>query len=307
MELSIVSTLYNSASYVDDFYQRISAQAQSLCVDYEIVFVDDGSPDTSLQIAVALSESDDRVKVIELSRNHGHHRAMMIGLDHSSGDLVFLTDVDLEEVPENLGLFWERFHLQDSVDVVYGIHQEKKSPFFRKMLSDLFYKVFNALSPLKISDRALVSRLMARDYVESLLQYREREIFFPGLWEDAGFKQIPIEVDKEYQGNSSYTLVKRLKLSVDAITSFSSTPLSLIFYLGVGMSMASMLAVAYLVFRHWFLGESVPGWASIIASIYLTGGLIIFSLGVIGAYLSRIFSEVKQRPYSIIRKIHESH
>ena len=102
MELSIVSTLYNSASYVDDFYQRISAQAQSLCVDYEIVFVDDGSPDTSLQIAVALSESDDRVKVIELSRNHGHHRAMMIGLDHSSGDLVFLTDVDLEEVPENL-------------------------------------------------------------------------------------------------------------------------------------------------------------------------------------------------------------
>ena len=306
MQLSIVTTLYNSAVYIDEFYRRILSQAQAICADFELILVDDGSPDDSLEVAVALSRDDGRVKVIELSRNHGHHRAMMIGLEHACGELVFLIDVDLEEQPENLSLFWERLHQQDTVDVVFGTQPEKKTPFFRKTLSKSFYSVFNALSPIKISDRALVSRLMTKDYVQSLLQYRERDIFLPALWVDAGYSQVSVEVDKEFNGNSSYTLRKRVKLSIDAVTAFSSTPLSLIFYLGTGMSLVAGLVVIYLIFRHFFLDQSVPGWMSIIASIYLTGGLIIFSLGIIGVYMSRIFLEIKQRPYSIIRKIHGS-
>ncbi|EED32002.1 hypothetical protein NOR53_3064 [gamma proteobacterium NOR5-3] len=306
MQLSIVTTLYNSAAYIDEFYRQIISQAETLCADFELIFVDDGSPDDSLAVAVALTQHDGRVKVIELSRNHGHHRAMMIGLEHACGDLVFLIDVDLEEKPKNLSLFWKRLHQQDTIDVVYGTQPEKKTPFFRKTLSKSFYTVFNGLSPIKISDRALVSRLMTRNYVQSLLQYREREIFLPALWEDAGYRQVSVEVDKEFNGNSSYTLTKRIKLSIDAITSFSSTPLSLIFYLGTGMSSIAGLVVIYLAFRHFFLDQSATGWASTIASIYLTGGLIIFSLGIIGVYLSRIFLEVKQRPYSIVRKIHGS-
>lgn len=302
-ELSIVCSLYQSARYVDEFYARSSTVAQALGVTYEIVFVDDGSPDDSLARALALAADDARVVVVELSRNHGHHRAMLTGLETARGQYVFLTDVDLEEAPENLQLFWEALQAGDGLDVVYGVQPGKAASGLRKWFSGSFYVIFNALSVVKISNRELVSRLMTRDFVDALLRYRERELFLPALWADAGFRQQAITVDKQFDGASTYTLMRKVRLAVDAVTSFSSRPLLFIFFLGLAMSMGSALLIVWLVLKRLFLETPLLGWTSTLASIYFIGGLVLFSLGIIGIYLSKIFAEVKARPYPIVRRI----
>ena len=301
-ELSIVCTLYQSERYIDEFHARSSKVAQALGLSYEIVFVDDGSPDASLARAVALAADDPHVTVVELSRNHGHHRAMLTGLEAARGQYVFLTDVDLEEAPENLQLFWETMHGADELDAVYGEQPSKATSGLRKWLSESFYVIFNALSAVKIRNRELVSRLMTREFVNALLSYKERELFLPALWTDVGFKQRAVEVDKQFNGHSTYTIGRKIRLAVDAITSFSSRPLLFIFFLGLVMSVCSALFIVWLVLLRLFFEVPLLGWTSTLASIYLIGGLVLFSLGIIGIYMSKIFAEVKARPYPIVRR-----
>jgi putative glycosyltransferase len=307
MKLSIVTTLYCSTKHISEFYTRIVAQVDELSEvadSYEIVFVDDGSPDDSLQKVIELSEQDSHVKVIELSKNHGHHRAMMIGLEHSSGEKVFLIDCDLEEPPENLGIFWRELSQLPSVDLVYGEQLEKEGSGLKKYFSMWFYKVFNSLSNVEIPDNELVTRLMNRNVVDAMLRYRESELFLPGVWADVGFRRQAIPTNKAFNGESSYTISKRAAMAVDAITSFSTKPLLYVFYFGFVMSLLSFVFALYLVGNKLFLGTPVNGWTSILVSLYLIGGMIIFCVGAVGLYLSRVFSEVKQRPLSLVRKIH---
>lgn len=304
MKLSIVTTLYQSSMYVNDFYARIKVLAQQLTDDYEIIFVDDGSPDDSLDKAITISKSDSSVAVIELSRNFGHHRAMMVGMENATGEFVFLIDCDLEEPPELLTEFWEGINSDKSLDMVYGLQEEKTGSFFKKQASSSFYKIFNFFSFVKIPENELVSRLMTRQYVEALLSYKERELFIPGVWADVGFNTKGINSKKTFDGNSSYSFRKRISMATDAITSFSTKPLTYIFYLGLTISLISGLIVIYLVLNKLMFNGTLSGWTSMIASLYLIGGIIIFSIGVIGIYLSRIFSEVKGRPNSLIRCIH---
>ena len=148
MKLSIVTTLYKSSPYIDEFYARISKEAQKITDDYEIIFVDDGSPDDSLQKAVALYEKDSKVKVIELSRNFGHHKAIMTGLSHAKGEFVFLIDSDLEEEPELLGKFWEELHKEKELDVVFGVQESRKGGWFEKFTGGLFWKLINFMDGL---------------------------------------------------------------------------------------------------------------------------------------------------------------
>lgn len=305
MELSIVTTLYRSARYIREFHERITREAERLAVSYELIFVNDGSPDDSLAEALKIYAVDSRVKVVDLSRNFGHHRAMMCGIRQAAGKRVFLIDVDLEEIPENLGRFWYEMESNHEVDVVAGALEEKTVPLLKKATSGIFYKLFNTFSTVKISDRELVSRLMNREYVNALAEYNEREIFFPAIWADAGFVQKTVVATKTFDGNSSYTFRKKLVMAVDAITSFSSRPLIYIFYLGSVFSIGAMIFIAYLVFRKMFLGQVFIGWTSLMAVLFLIGGIIIFSLGVIGIYVSKIYAEVKARPNSIVRKIYQ--
>ena len=305
MNLSIVTTLYQYSRYIAEFHRRISAEAVKLTPDYEIVFVNDGSSDESLAIARQICGFDSKVSVIDLSRNFGHHRAMMSGLQHAIGKRVFLIDVDLEELPESLSEFWQAMEEDPEIDVVVGELAEKMVPFFKKFSSNLFYKVFNTLSVTQISSREIVSRLMDRSYVDALIVYREKEIFFPAIWVDAGFRQKKIPVTKSYDGYSTYTLKKRLTMAVEAITSFSSTPLIYIFYLGLLFSAGAFLFIVALLFRKVFFGHVMHGWTSLMATLFLVGGIIIFSLGVVGIYVSKIYIEIKARPNSIIRKIYK--
>jgi putative glycosyltransferase len=258
MKLSIVTTLYYSAPYIDEFYQRITHQARLSTDNYEIIFVNDGSPDSSLGVAQQIAKKDPGVKVIDLPKNYGHHRAMMIGLEYSCGEYVYLTDIDLEEPPESLGQFWDKITSDSEIDVVYGITTEKERPLVRSFLSNAFYTLFNHLSDTRISPDDMVSRIMRRNYVDALLLHPERELFIAALWPHMGFRQIGIKTAKTFKGASTYTLGKRFKMAVSAVTSFSSKPLVYIFYLGMGITLlaaiVSIFVLAYKMLANELLG-----------------------------------------------------
>jgi len=304
MELSIVTTLYRSASYLEEFYTRVSAAAKEITDEYEIIFVNDGSPDNSLDIAVSLYERDTRVRVIDLSRNFGHHKAIMTGLAHAKGELVFLIDCDLEEEPELLGKFCDKLKSSD-VDVVYGVQQKRKGNFFERITGSIFYRMINLVSSYPIPVNSITVRLMSKRYVASLVEHRDREIFLVGLWAITGFKQVPVVVEKHNKGSTTYDFGRKISNLVNAVTSFSNKPLVFIFYLGCVIIFLSSIGALNLIVRRIFLGILPEGWSSVIVSIWLLGGLTIFCLGVIGVYLSKIFTETKQRPYTVIKKIYE--
>lgn len=306
MKLSIVTTLYKSSPYIDEFYERVSKGAQKITQEYEIVFVDDGSPDDSLQKAIALYEKDTKVKVIELSRNFGHHKAIMTGLSHAKGEFIFLLDSDLEEEPELLGKFWEELHKDSDTDVVGAKQKEiRKTALKESLASKLFYKVFNHMADIKIPHNELVARLMRRNFVDALLKYEEKNIFLPGIWNSLGFKLKYIDAVKSANGNSTYTLVKKIILSTDAIISFSIKPLIYLSVVGLFIFITSFIFILYLILQRVVMSEVTLGWTSVIASIWSVGGMIMFSLGVIGMYLAKVLSEVKSRPLTIIKKIYK--
>lgn len=304
--LSIVGTLYCSSPYVVEFVMRAAAAAQAIGDSYEIVLVNDGSPDDSLEIAKQLSTSHSHVKVVDLARNFGHHRAMMIGLLHAEGDRIFLIDVDLEEPPELLVHFWHRMSSDPDIDVVYGQLERRKGRWFERVSGELFYSAINWLGGVSVPRNVATARLMTRRYVDALTAYREREIFMAGLWATTGFRQEPFRMVKGHKGETTYSLRRKLSILVNSITSFSNRPLRLIFYTGFGISTISCLYAAYLVFMRLAYGSQATGWASLIVSVWLLSGLIILFLGIIGIYLAKIFIEVKQRPYATVRGIHRS-
>lgn len=306
MKLSIVATLYKSEPYIDEFYQRASEAADKLfSTDYEIILVNDGSPDNSLDKAVELSKHDDKVKVVNLSRNFGHHKAMMTGLMHAKGELVFLIDSDLEEQPEWLELFYEKMNATQA-DVVYGVQETRKGGWFERLSGGLFYKAFNLFGHVKIPESLVTTRLMSKDYVQALVLHQETDSFIAGLWQLTGFDQVEIRLKKLSTSPTTYSLGKKLSLLVNAVTAFSNYPLILIFYLGVGVSLLSVTYILFLI-ANWFVYDNpLQGWTSLIASVWLFGGLILAALGVIGIYLGKVFIEVKRRPYTIIKAIYQN-
>jgi putative glycosyltransferase len=305
MRLSIVATLYQSAAYIGEFCQRASAAAKQIAgEDYEIILVNDGSPDNSLDVAVKLSESDPHVVVIDLSRNFGHHKAMMTGLANATGQRVFLIDSDLEEEPEWL-LSFERQMDAEASDVVYGIQSKRKGGFVEQITGGFFYRVFRLLTGIEQPNNIVTARLMSRRYVDALLLHRERELNIGGLWIVTGFKQCHQTVQKHSTSPTTYSLSRKFSHLVNAVTSFSSLPLVFTFYSGLLISSSALAYILYLVIRYLFIASPPGGYTSIIASIWLFSGLIIFFIGVQGIYISKVFSEVKQRPYTIIRHVYK--
>lgn len=303
MTLSIVATLYHSAPYIDEFYRRITDTAKSLTDDYEIVFVNDGSPDNSLEQAISLTESDSHVVLVDLSRNFGHHKAMMTGLSQAQGEKVFLIDSDLEEEPEWLLSFSDQMG-REKCDVVYGVQEHRKGGWFERLSGEWFYTFLRAATGITFPGNIVTARLMTRRYVDALLQHDEREVFLAGLWHITGFDQRPQFIRKHHTSESTYVFHKKMSILVNSITSFSNAPLKAIFYIGIVISILAGLYAIYLV-ANWLLFEKpLSGWTSIMASIWLLGGAVISFIGVIGIYLSKIFMETKRRPYTIVRKVY---
>lgn len=296
MKLSIVTTLYKSSLYVNEFYERISTEAKKITDDYEIIFVDDGSPDDSLQKAIALHQQDSKVVVIELSRNFGHHKAIMTGLSHATGDYVFLIDSDLEEEPELLTQFWNELHIDNNLDVVYGVQENRKGGWFEKWSGGLFWKVFNKLAHIEISENPLTVRLMNKNYVTNLERFKEKELFLAGVCELVGFRQKALPIDKKSKKLTTYNFIQKVKLLNNAVISFSSFPLYLSFYIGTLISSFSFLYGIYLVINKLFFDTIASGWTSLMVSIWFLSGVLLLSIGILGLYISKIFIEIKNRP-----------
>lgn len=304
MKLSIVTSLYRGAPYLREFYERCCAAAEEITDQFEIVLVNDGSPDESLAIALELHAKDQRVRVIDLARNFGQHKAILTGLAHARGDLVFSLDGDLEEDPSWLGPFYERMR-ETGADVVYGVQRKRKGKLFERMSGAIYYAIFRLLSSHHVPANQVAARLMTRRYVKSLIEHRDQEVFLAGLWAITGYEQIPVTVDKADKGSSSYSLRMKLGITIDSITSFSNVPLVLVFYLGMLVTAVSVSAALITFFAKLFFIDFELGWPSLIISIWFLSGLTFSFLGIIGMYLSKIFIETKDRPYTIIRQSYD--
>ena len=300
VELSIVTSLYRSAPFVEEFCARAAAAARRVTQSFEIILVNDGSPDDALNIALNLCAAEPHIRVIDLSRNFGHHRALMTGLARARGERVFLLDSDLEEDPALLLAFDDAMRATGA-DVIYGVQASRKGGWLERVTGDVFFSVFNRLLSTPIPKNVVTARLMTARYVRALLLHQEREICLAGLWVTTGFDQRPFQIQKGSRNDSTYSLRMRLSAFANAITSFSNRPLVYIFQIGVAVMLLSVVAGGVLFYKSLTGSIGVPGWASIMVSVWFLGGLIIFCVGVIGMYLAKIFTEIKQRPYSIVR------
>lgn len=303
MKISVVSTLYKSEKTLPRFYELISKEIKKISSkSYEIILVNDGSPDSSLAIAQRIARKDRHLSVVELSRNFGHHQAIMTGLTFARGALVFLIDSDLEENPAWLCAFYKTL-IKEKWDVVYGVAKLRKGTAFEKLSGAFFYRIFRFVTDLNQPNNICTARLMSRDYVRALLMHKEREINFGGICLITGFRQFAQQVDKKDISPTSYSFTKKISHFVNAITSFSDKPLIFIFYAGTFLSISAVLYIAYLLYRYLFVASPPDGYTSIMASIWLFSSLVILLNGVQGIYLSKIYLESKKRPLSIIKSV----
>ena len=305
MKLSIVTTLYRSASTIDEFHVRAMKAAEGITDDIEMVIVNDGSPDNSLDLALALHRADPRVIVVDLARNFGHHKAMMTGLAHATGDLIFLIDSDLEEQPEDLALFYRRF-AQGDCDVVYGVQQARRGGRIERTTGALFFSLLDALGDRPVPRNLVTARLMAREYVSALVRHRDREFVVSDLWLATGFHQQALTVKKLSLSPSTYSLRQRVEMAVKHLTTTSTRLLYLVLYLGILIFGISVGVILYYLGRYFTSGIGVDGYTSQIVSIWFLGGLITLILGILGIYIANIMAEVKRRPYTIVRRIHRA-
>jgi putative glycosyltransferase len=305
MKLSIVSTLYRSAATIEEFYLRAVAAAEKITDDIELVLVNDGSPDDSLTRARALYAADPRVVVVDLARNFGHHKAMMTGLAHARGDLVFLLDSDLEEEPELLAPFYQRLKSGDC-DVVYGVQDRRRGALFDRTAGALFFSLVDLMSDHQLPRNVITARLMTKDYVRALIRHRDREFLIGQLWVLAGFRQVALSVTKLSRSPSNYSVGKRIEMAIKYLTTTSTKLLYFVFYTGVIVSCVSTITILYFVSRYLLADVGVDGWTSLIVSIWFFGGVITLILGILGIYIANILAESKRRPYTVVRHVYRA-
>lgn len=304
-QISLVSTMYRSLPFLEEFLADCLEAIRQIAIgDFEIVLVNDGSPDESLAYVLQRRQDIPQLVVIDLSRNFGHHHAMQAGLQHARGDLVFLIDCDLEVSPMTLRAFHQKLR-ETGCDMVFGYQESRKGGWFEQISGGLFWKGFNLLSETRIPENIVTERLMTRRFVDALLQMGDRNLFLGGMMSWTGFQQIGLSVGKKQrEGHSTYTLLKRIQLMVNAVSSFSSQPLVWLFNAGAMITLASFTYVAYLVMRKLMFGDSLLGFTSLMAFTSFSLGILTTAIGIVGIYLGKVFNQVQNRPTYIIKDIH---
>jgi len=308
MTLSVVTTLYKSKNYLEVFLNEIISSIEIIKVnDFELIFVNDGSPDDSLAYLLERKKEISQIKIIDLSRNFGHHYAIQAGLNYASGEYVFLIDNDLETPPSVLVDFYNEIKKETTLDVVYGFQETRKGNLIEKKAGSLFWVLINKLSDTKIPHNVLTERLMTKQYVNELLRLQDANLFIGGMFYWVGFNQKGVAIKKgQREGASTYSLKRRAELMLQAITSFSGKPLEWLFYIGISISFFSFLFLIYLAIQKIIHQDEVQlGWTSIVAINVLILGIISTFLGLIGIYIFKIFKQVQGRPNAIIKKIYE--
>lgn len=307
-KISIVTSLYKSSVFLEAFISRtLFALREIECEDFEIICVNDGSPDNSVELLLAKKLEIHQIKIIDLARNFGHHYALQAGLKYATGDYVFIIDNDLETPPETLIDFYNKIKGSSNLDVVYGYQEYRKGATFERFSGDIFWKVFNKLSPVAVPKNILTERIMSRKYIDSLNSMNDSNLFLGGMFYWVGYNQLGVPVKKGLrETKSTYTFSRKLNLMIYAITSFSSKPLEWMFKFGIFVSIFSALFLIVLGFNKVFYGNSIQiGWTSIVALILFVLGVLSTFLGLIGVYIGKIYTQVQGRPNVIIKNIYE--
>lgn len=301
-KLSIVTTLYRSMDTIEEFIRRALVAAEAVTDDIEVIIVDDGSPDNSANIVRGWADRDDRIVLVCLSRNFGHHRAMLTGLEHANGDLVFLIDSDLEEPPELL-TDMVRLLREKAVDCLYGLQERRKGGPIERLSGRLFYWLFSALSEVRIPENVSTIRLMTRRYVSTLLNFRDKNPVFVPLSILAGYPQASFTFTKTSTSDTTYSLGRRIALTALAITTFSAKPLMLMLCFSLIMAFLGILYGAFVVL-HALTGPVQDGWSSLMAVVVFFFSLNAVFTGLIGLYVKQTLEEVKDRPRSVVQEIY---
>jgi len=302
--ISLVVPFYNESEVIESFFREVPRVLQSIDgSDYEIVCVNDGSKDDTLDKLVAYAMSDSHVRVVDLSRNFGKEAAMTAGIDIAKGDAVIPFDADLQDPPELIPDLVAKW--REGFDVVLARRSERRTDTALKRKSaSLFYRFHNAISDIKIPENAGDFRLMSRQTVEALKQLPENRRFMKGLFAWVGFNTASVEYARRPRagGTTKFSGWKLWNFALEGITSFSTLPLRIWTYIGTMTAAASLIYAAYLILRTIVHGRDLPGYASIITAVLFLGGIQLIGIGVIGEYVGRMYVEVKRRPIYIVRK-----
>jgi glycosyltransferase involved in cell wall biosynthesis len=302
--VSLVVPVFNEEASIGIFLEAIAPIIEALGCKYEILFVNDGSSDNTLQALRSAKARDAAVKILSLSRNFGKEAALTAGLDHAKGDVVIPIDADLQDPPELISTFIARW--RDGADIVYGVRSSRASDgVLKRITAGYFYKLFNLISPIQIPFNAGDYRLMDRKVVDEINKLRERSRFMKGLMAWPGFRSESVEFERRQRvaGGSNWNYWRLWNFALDGITSFSTLPLRLWLYVGAVISLLSFIYAAFIVIHTFWIGGGVPGYPSLMVAIMFFGGIQLFSIGLIGEYIGRIFHETKARPIYIIETI----
>ena len=299
--LSVIVPVYNEEMVIMEMHSRLTNVLDSYGIDYEIVFVNDGSQDGTLGIVKQLCNQDKRIKLISFSRNFGHQIAITAGMDKASGQAVVIIDADLQDPPELIIKMLEKW--KEGYHVVYATRKKREGEsLFKSFTASLFYRMLKRLTPVDIPVDTGDFRLMDRKVVEQLKKMRERARFVRGMVSWVGFRQSKVEYirQKRFAGETKYPIKKMLKFAVDGILSFSQVPLKISSVFGFISSGFSFFLIIYgFVIKYLFPQKSIPGWASLFVAILFIGGVQLMCLGILGEYLGRIYAEIQKRPLYI--------
>lgn len=303
--ITYVFPIYNESGNIELLHKTMSALLENnRQYNYELLFVNDGSKDNSLELLTRIQAKDPRVTVIDFARNFGHQIAVTAGLDYAKGDAVVIMDSDMQDPPKvSLELIkkWE-----EGYDVVYAQRRSRKDSFFKKLTANLFYRLLQKLADIDIPRDTGDFRLVDRKVVDEMKKFKEHNRFLRGMVSFIGFKQIAVPFDRNerYSGKSGYPLKKMLKFAADGIFSFSTYPLKLIRNLGFFVSFLAFIGIFYaLTMKIFFPTVTIEGWTFIVIAILFVGGVQLIMLGVLGSYIGRIYTEVQDRPLYTIRAI----
>lgn len=299
--LSVVVPCFNEEEVIERTHSRLSDALTAITADYEIIYVDDGSRDTTAERLRDIQAQDRHSKVIRLSRNFGHQIAVTAGVSYAQADAVVLIDADLQDPPEVIAQMVEKW--REGFQVVYGQRIDRAGETrFKLWTARAFYRLINRLSEVPIPLDTGDFRLMDRAAVEALKRMNERHRLLRAMTAWVGFRQaaVPYSRAERAAGVSKYPLGKMLGLALDGIVSFSTAPLRVVTFVGLGFSLLSLAGVAYALFARLFTHDWVPGWTLIFIALLLMGGLQLVFLGVIGEYIGRIYSEAKGRPLFLV-------
>jgi dolichol-phosphate mannosyltransferase len=298
--LSVVAPAYNEESLIRHFITEVTKQIEKITSDYEVIIVDDGSFDSTWTEITKECLQNQKIKGLKLSRNFGHHYAITAGLFESAGQWTVVMDSDLQDRPEVIQDLFDK--AQEGFDVVFVNRVERPETLMYKILQRFFYFILNLLSGLDFDSRQANFSIISRKVVDAFKQFPENGRFYGSTIKWLGFERSTVEAKhgSRFKGTPSYTFRKRIKLAVDIILSFSQRPVTISIFIGLLMSFIALLSSIYILFKAYYSGYEVTGWASLMISILFTSGSILTMIGVIGIYVGRVYTEAKNRPLFIV-------